>query len=55
MIQHFLERLAEKEEEIKTLRVLLQNRDAYIAKLRLKLTYARSDLKSARNNAQERT
>lgn len=55
MVQDFLERLAEKEEEIKTLKILLQNRDAYITKLRLKLTYARSDLKRARNNEQERT
>ena len=55
MVQDFFERLAEQEEEIKTLRILLQNRDAYIAKLRLKLTYARSDLKKVRNNEQERT
>lgn len=55
MIQDLLERLAEQEEEIKTLRILLHNRDTYIAKLRLKLTYLKSDLKRARNNEQERT
>ena len=55
MVQDLLERLAEQEEEIKTLRILLQNRDAYIAKLRLKLTYARSDLKKERDNKLERT
>jgi uncharacterized coiled-coil protein SlyX len=50
MNEDFLRKIAKQEEEIKTLRIMLQNRDDYIAKLRLKLTYSSSDLKKERNN-----